>query len=336
MPVRVAVVVVDDQHAQRLRRRGSGLDPAGHRDLGAHARAPARRGVDLERAAEQSGALGHAVAGRCRRAVTLDLRPVEAVAVVLDEQRSRPRRRRRCRCAPTARGVLQRVGQRLLRDPEQRVRQVRRGARCAYPTSRGGRRRRRCGSPTPARAPAPPPATAPRAGTARGRARSAGSPRTPTRAAARASAERVGRVRRRRPAASAPRPTRSCSSTETSPWATVSCTSRAMRLRSSAAASARALASAASCRRAYVIASAACFAKTSSRSASAGAKHAPASRLNTTQEPTIEPRHQIGTPITPLQRRAILRADVPARHLRVVVEDHRTAPRARSRRSRPR
>ncbi len=101
------------------------------------------------------------------------------------------------------------------------------------------------------------------------------------------------------PEASAPSADRSWSRIDTSPCATASCTSRAIRLRSAATASARAFASAASWSRAFVIAIAACFAKTSSRSASAGTNERAASRENTTQAPTIEPRHQIGTPITP-------------------------------------
>ena len=103
-----------------------------------------------------------------------------------------------------------------------------------------------------------------------------------------------------RPSAIEPWAARSCSSTDTRPCATVSCTSRAMRLRSAAAASARAFDSAASCRRAFVIAIAACLANSSSSSASSWANTRSGSRVNTTQEPTIDPRHQIGTPITPL------------------------------------
>ena len=103
-----------------------------------------------------------------------------------------------------------------------------------------------------------------------------------------------------RPSAMAPWAARSSSNTDTSPCATVSCTSRAIRLRSAAAASARAFDSAASWRRALVIAIAACLANSSSSSASSSTNARPGSRVNTTKEPTMSPRHQMGTPITPL------------------------------------
>ncbi len=48
-----------------------------------------------------------------------------------------------------------------------------------------------------------------------------------------------------------------------------------------------------------MIASAACLANSSSRLASSGLKTLWGSRLNTTQEPMMVVRHQIGTPITP-------------------------------------
>ena len=102
------------------------------------------------------------------------------------------------------------------------------------------------------------------------------------------------------PSAIDPCAARICSNTDTSPCATVSCTSRAIRLRSAAAASARASDSAASCRRAFVIAIAACLANSSSSSASSWTNTRSGSRVKTTHEPTMAPRHQMGTPITPL------------------------------------
>ena len=126
-----------------------------------------------------------------------------------------------------------------------------------------------------------------------------------------------------RSASRAPSATRRCSSTETSPLATVSCTSRAIRLRSSAAASARALASADSCRRAYVIARAAWVANSSSRRASSSSKTRSASRLKIdagADDARAPPdRHADDGP----QGGAVGLGHVPAAHLPVVAERDR-------------
>ena len=323
-------VIVDDEHAQRFGRRArrSASIAARHRDPRAHARAPAGRGVELERAAEQPGALGHAVAQAvaapsCSTAARSKPSPSSCTSsgharVAVDDADAD---RRAPACVP------QRVRQRLLRDAEQRVGQfggsAMRRARGHEPgvDDAGAVRPRQLElqrllerSPLERRgreAEHAPPGLLERR--LRGRARLA---------------ERVGRVLDVGPDASAPSADRSCSRIDTSPCATASCTSRAIRLRSAATASARAFASAASCSRAFVIAIAACFAKSSSRSASVGDERA----RRVAGEDDAGPDDRAAPPDRDadhaLQRRAILRADVAAGDLRVVVEDDRTRARA--------
>ena len=124
----------------------------------------------------------------------------------------------------------------------------------------------------------------------------------------------------------APWAARSCSNTDTSPCATVSCTSRAIRLRSAAAASARAFDSAASWRRALVIAIAACLANSSSSSASSSTNSPAGVAGEHHQGADDVPAPPDGDADHALERFPVLGADVPPGNIAVVLEDHRTSP----------
>ena len=264
-------VVVDHQHPDGMRRgrveRVRGLGRRAGSTRGSGSPSP---GVESSSSVPPSSRARSAIPPSprpCARSVLVDRALVEPGAVVLDEQRDAGRRVDE----PDAHGrgprVPDRVRERLLRDPEQRVRDVRRRHAPGLPAVT------RRASITPVRfahasssssaSSSERPSSGEGARPSTLRRVSSKTASAAVRASASASVASSGR-----PSAIAPWAARSCSSTETSPWATASCTSRAIRLRSAAAASARAFDSAASCRRAFVIAMAACFANSSSSSAS--------------------------------------------------------------------
>ncbi len=92
------------------------------RDPGADPRAPSRRRFEIERAAEQSGSLGHAAEPESvLLALVVDLGPIEPRAVVLHQEGDAGGRVHQAHTHRRRSGVSDRVRQRFLGDPEQRV-----------------------------------------------------------------------------------------------------------------------------------------------------------------------------------------------------------------------